>query len=99
MKRSIQYRSIEIVIGKGILLCTKCRHTRKDEPLAINRYYPPSGEPREEIVCWHCCRDAESTLLIQQKWPIAFERIYNTRFWYLQWSPGVKELVGKNEKA
>jgi len=94
-KRTVKER-IDIVLGTPTMICEKCRHVREKEPFLLRTKVLRSGYTLFHYTCWRCCRDAESTLLIKQKWPIAFVRIDQGAFWELLWAPGVKELVGKN---
>ena len=92
-KRNLKDRT-EITLGTDGMKCSKCLHERKDEPFLREVKYLSSGGVAFYYTCWRCCRDAESTFLIQQKWPIAFVRYFKWGAWQLEWSPGVKELVG-----
>jgi len=97
-KRNVQKR-IEVCLGVEGVVCSKCRHTRIDEPYAVELHLDVRGVERSEFICWRCCRDAESTFMIAQKWPMAFDRLNLEGSYYLAWSPGVKELVGEHGKA
>jgi len=99
MKRKYWSVKTEVVINTGFMKCGNCLHVRLNEPYFVKHYYHVKGENHNECTCWRCCRDAESTFLIKQKWPIAFERFCTDQGCILDWSPGVRELVGENEKA
>jgi len=99
MKRAKTKEWIQIYLGEHYLKCSKCQHTRLHEPYAIFYHRNSVGVTISKPVCWRCCRDAESTLLIKQRWPIAFERLQSGPFCRLEWAPGVKELVGEHGKA
>ena len=84
---------IEIVLMKHQVKCSKCLHVRINEPYAI--FYHPkvwSGKIGKST-CWRCCRDAESTFLIQRKWPLAFDVVIEGNYHRLEWSPGIKAFV------
>jgi len=99
MKRKKRVAEIEVFISSGVKVCEACRHLREGEPFVIFHRLDSRGNMSVKGLCWRCCRDAESTLLIKQKWPIAFVRIDQGAFWELLWAPGVKELVGEHAKA
>jgi len=99
MKRKKTNEYIEIIISDGSSRCHKCHHQRKGEPFAIFYVCTNQGDMPRDAICWRCCRDAESTLLIKQKWPLAFDRVQLTYGFVLEWAPGVRELVGEHEKA
>jgi len=94
MKRKKRVVELRVVISEGGIICSKCRHDRKGEPYAEHVYHRGDLDVILDNTCWRCCRDAESTLLIEQKWPLAFNRVFEGSWWRLEWSPGVKELVG-----
>jgi len=93
MKKAKQLTERHVYLGMKDSVCCKCHHIRKDEPYVEEVYYGPSGRASFKQVCWRCCRDAESTLLIKQKWPIAFVRLETPRWWLLDWAPGIKDFV------
>ena len=99
MKRKMVVYKMSVYLGGPITVCDKCRHTRVNEPYIHKTYRRGGGKERYETICWRCCRDVESTLLIQQKWPIAFVRLETPRWWLLDWAPGVAELAAKDGKA
>ena len=84
----------EIVLGTDIMKCSKCLHVRENEPFLRQVRYLSSGGVAFYYTCWRCCRGAESTFLIMQKWPLAFERSYHSFGYDLNWAPGVAELAG-----
>jgi len=94
MKRNQRLLKVQVFIGEAEHQCDFCKHSRKGEPFVQIEYYRTNGKNRVEIRCWRCCRDAESTLLIKQKWPLAFDRFEENHGHRLYWAPGVKELVG-----
>ena len=89
---------IEIHISEGFHKCSRCLHERTGEPYALFCHLNKAGTPIGKSVCWRCCRDAESTLLISQKWPLAFKRTEYTFGWMLEWTSFVGSLVRKSEK-
>ena len=99
MKRKQKPLEIQVFIAEAEHQCDFCHHSRKGEPFVQIEYYRSNGNNRFEIRCWRCCRDAESTFMIAQKWPMAFDRLNLEGSYYLAWSPGVKELVGEHGKA
>ena len=98
MKRKMAVYKINVYLGGAVSVCDKCRHTRINEPYIHKMYRRGGGKERYENICWRCCRDAESTELIRSKWPLAIDRIRGIGYWYLVWSPGVKELVGGTDE-
>ena len=98
MKRKMVVYKMSVYLGGPITVCDKCRHTRVNEPYVHKVYRRGGGKERYETICWRCCRDAESTLLIKQKWPLAFRTYYHYGHWYLDWTEGVKEWVGDHAK-
>ena len=99
MKRNQRSLKVQVFIGEAEHQCDMCHHSRKDEPFAQIEYYRTNGKNRVEIRCWRCCRDAESTFLIQQKWPLAFVRGPGPGYWILEWSDGVKVFLGDRDEA
>ena len=99
MKRKKRVVSTGVVLGDSRSKCIRCRHVRLNEPYIKKTTTVDGFFIEEEYTCWRCCRDAESTLLIAQKWPLAFERIQWLDSWMLDWAPGVRELVAKDGKA
>ena len=99
MKRKHKPNSIEIVLGDNKLKCMKCLHVRKDEPYVKKWYGYMNPKALLDVTCWRCCRDAESTFLIQQKWPLAFDRGQKGQSWFLQWSPAVELMRGREHEA
>ena len=99
MKRKQKPLKLRVFLAGIYNKCDKCLHVRENEPFVEFVWYHSSGPATIQHTCWRCCRDAESTLLIQQRWPIAFERFQHGPSWFLFWSPGIEELVAKNEKA
>jgi len=97
-KRNVKDR-IDIVLGTHTMTCSKCLHVRENEPFVKEVRYHRNGGIVFYYTCWRCCRDAESTFLIQQKWPMAFDRMSLGRGYMLFWAPGVRELVAKNDKV
>ena len=94
MKRRTVKERIDIILGTPTMICDKCRHVREKEPFLLRTKVLRSGGVAFYYTCWRCCRDAESTLLIKQKWPLAFDRFEENHGHRLYWAPGVKELVG-----
>ena len=99
MKQKKTKGYIQIVIPKGVLKCGVCLRYRKDEPYAL--FFEPNGRGgmTSSATCWRCCRDAESTFLIQQKWPLAFDVVIEGNCHRLEWSPGVKALIGNRDEV
>jgi len=99
MKQKKTKGHIQIVIPKGVLKCGVCLRYRKNEPYAL--FFEPNGRGgmTSSATCWRCCRDAESTFLIQQKWPIAICRFSVGQYWYLEWHEGVKALIGETDEV
>jgi len=99
MKRKYLYCELKVFISVGGAKCRKCHHTREGEPFVGKAYAYSVSKPRIDYTCWRCCRDAESTLLIKQKWPLAFRKFSCPGGYRLEWAPGVKELVGEHHEA
>ena len=99
MKRSKLSNKIEVVLGTESTKCSKCLHIRKDEPFIKRVYYRSKGCVGFDHTCWRCCRDAESVWMIQQKWPLAFDRFDHDGYCTLEWSPGVKALIGETDEV
>ena len=99
MRKKPEPVTVAVFLGKKGIVCKKCLHERIDEPYVVSIYRLASYRHRREFTCWRCCRDAESTFMIQQRWPIAFERFCTSHGCILDWAPGVKELVGEHAKA
>ena len=93
MKRKMVVHNTSVYLGGPNIVCDKCRHTRINEPYIHKMYRRGGGKERYENICWRCCRDAESTLLIWQKWPLAFELVRGCESWRLEWAPDVKALI------
>jgi len=91
--------TVAVFLGKKGIVCKKCLHERIDEPYVVSIYRLASYRHRRDFVCWRCCRDAESTLLIKQKWPLAFTRTEYPGYYRLDWHPGVKALIGKTDET
>ena len=99
MKKKPVPETVAVFLGKKGIVCKKCLHERIDEPFVVSIYRLAPYRGRREFTCWRCCRDAESVWLIQNKWPLAFDRIKLSHGYLLEWAPGVRELVAKNDKV
>jgi len=99
MKRSKQLIAKQVYIGHDGSKCDKCRHIRPGEPFVAEVHYGPSGPTTFNHVCHHCLRDAESTLLVWQKWPKAFVRKQIGEYWRLEWDPLVFSIKGESHEA
>jgi len=98
MKRSRVYDKMRVLVNTDGMVCDKCHHDRRGEPYVRQIWFDRNHTRGQTDTCWRCCRDAESTFLIRQKWPLAFERFDTKYGWYLAWAPGVKSLVGAEEE-
>jgi len=90
---------LKVMINLFNLTCCKCKHLRKNEPYVREGYWPTVATHRTKYTCWRCLRDAESTLLIKQKWPLAFDRVEYPVGFILYWAPGIEVLVGGNDES
>ena len=99
MKRKKGETELQVVLNLFNLKCCKCLHIRRDEPYIKEIRWPTAFECRTKYTCWRCCRDAESTFLIKQKWPLAFDRGQKGQSWFLQWSPAVELMRGREHEA
>lgn len=98
MKRSKTTGYVEIIIADGLWKCDSCKHIREGEPYALFYIFTRGIRLLDKITCWRCCRDAESTLLIQQKWPVAFNRFQLLDCYVLDWAPSVQEMVDQGDE-
>jgi len=99
MKRKNRKDRAEVTLGTENMKCSKCLHVRQNEPFYREVRYLSSGGVAFYYTCWRCCRDEESTFLIDQRWPFAFQRFQDMYYWRLEWAPGVKTFLEyKDEK-
>lgn len=99
MKKTKVIKSCEIVINLNRWACSKCRHIRENEPYVWRTFHTTKCFLGQDFICWRCCRDAESTLLILHRWPLAFERFNLADGYILDWAPGVKALIGEPDET
>ena len=99
MKRKKRSYYISAVLGDKDFCCDKCLHTRVGEPYIVRCYVNEIPGGHDDCICWRCCRDAESTFLIHQKWPLAFDVVIEGNYHRLEWSSGVKALIGNRDEV
>jgi len=99
MKRKQKPMELHVFLGDGHHQCSKCLHSRKNEPFVEFVWYRSSGASKLETRCWRCCHDAESTFMIWQNWPIAFDRVQVGQRWDLHWNQVVQLLRGNLDEA
>ena len=90
MKRKQREETLNVYIAGDADKCDACLHIRKGEPYVERWFHSAIGCVVVTSLCWRCCRDAESTFLIQQKWPLAFVRGQTESCWLLNWAPDVQ---------
>lgn len=99
MTRKYLLKRLTVFIARDGTVCNRCHHHRSGEPYIKLVYQYVRGENRTEIVCWKCCHDEESTELIAQKWPLAFDRIKDGPWWNLSWAQAVQLMLGVDDEV
>jgi hypothetical protein len=99
MKRKYVLKRLTVFIARDGTVCNRCHHHRENEPYVKRVYSYVKGENWTEIVCWRCCHDGDSTELIQQKWPLAFDRVKDGQWYNLRWNKAIQMLFGVDDEA
>jgi len=99
VKRKYILKRLTVFIARSGTVCNRCHHHRKDEPYVKRIYSYHKGENRTEIVCWRCCHDEESTSLILEQWPLAFDRVKDGQWYNLRWAKSIQLIFGFENEA
>lgn len=99
MKRKYILKRLTVFIAKQDTVCARCHHHRTDEPYIKRVYSYTKGENRTEIVCWVCCHDEETTGLIAEKWPLAFDRTKEGPWYWLRWAEPIQSMLGLSDEV